>query len=93
MAGGQRTRRHVPEQRAGYATTGELEPLDGYLQADRFDLADFYPRLLDLFNYQGSYYGLPRDNDTKVIYYNRTMFADARPVATTGWLDLDRLAK
>jgi multiple sugar transport system substrate-binding protein len=70
----------------GYATTGQLAPLDSYLQADRFDLPDFYPRLLDLFNYQGSYYGLPRDNDTKVIYYNRTLFADAGlPPPRPGW--------
>ncbi len=39
----------------GYAARGHLAPLDEYLQRDAFDLADFYPRLLELFNYRGSY--------------------------------------
>jgi multiple sugar transport system substrate-binding protein len=79
----------------GYAARGHLAPLDGYLQQDGFELADFYPRLLELFNFRGSYYGLPRDNDTKVIYYNRAIFEDAGlepPRAGWTWTDLRNLA-
>ncbi len=60
-----------------YVVTGELEPLDGYIQRDGVTLGDFYPALLDSFRAQGRLYGLPRDNDTKVIYYNKTLFDDA----------------
>jgi multiple sugar transport system substrate-binding protein len=79
----------------GYAGSGHLEPLDPYLRRDHFDLGDFYPRLLELFNSGGSYYGLPRDNDTKVIYYNKTLFADAGldpPRSGWTWTDLRNLA-
>ena len=79
----------------GAASTGQFEPLDAYIRRDNFDLSDFYPRLLGLFNYQGSYYGLPRDNDTKVIYYNRTLFAEAGlnpPQSGWTWTDLRNLA-
>jgi multiple sugar transport system substrate-binding protein len=78
-----------------YARTGALEPLDPYIERDRFDLADFYPALLELFRYQGSYYGLPRDNDTKVIYFNKALFAQAGlepPKSGWTWTDLRNLA-
>ncbi len=77
------------------APSGELEPLDTYIQRDRFDLSDFYPRLLELFQYQGTYYGLPRDNDTKVIFYNKALFAGAGldpPKSGWTWTDLRDLA-
>jgi multiple sugar transport system substrate-binding protein len=77
------------------APSGELEALDPYLQRDRFDLSDFYPRLLEQFQYQGHYYGLPRDNDTKVIFYNRVLFEQAGlepPRSGWTWADLRRTA-
>ena len=72
-----------------YVVTGELEPLDRF--ADSAQLADFYPALLNSFRYNGQLYGLPRDNDTKVIYYNRAHFGDAglaEPGADWTWADL-----
>ena len=33
--------------------------------------------LLKNFNYDGSLYGLPRDNDTKVIFYDEDLFEEA----------------
>ena len=77
------------------APAGQLEPLDPYIQRDRFDLSDFYPRLLELFAWNGTYYGLPRDNDTKVIYYNKALFAAAGldpPRSGWTWTDLRNLA-
>ena len=79
----------------GYASEGQLAPLDAYIARDSFDLGDFYPRLLELSRYQGSYFGLPRDNDTKVIFYNRTLFQDAGlepPRGDWTWTDLRNLA-
>lgn len=69
-----------------YAARGLLENLDPYIQQDNFDINDFYPALIDSFRYKGAIYGLPRDNDTKVIFYNKTLF-DAAGLAypASGW--------
>lgn len=69
-----------------YVALGELEPIDGYVARDTYDLTDFYPALLDSFRANGALYGLPRDNDTKVIYYNKIQFAEAGiPEPSAGW--------
>jgi multiple sugar transport system substrate-binding protein len=78
------------------APSGEIEPLDDYFQRDPLDLSDFYPRLLEQFQSRGIYYGLPRDNDTKVIYYNKTLFNEAGlqpPANGWTWSDLRYLAQ
>jgi multiple sugar transport system substrate-binding protein len=78
-----------------YAANGVLENLDPYIKRDSYDLSDFYPALLKMFNYNGSVYGLPRDNDTKVIYYNKTLFDLAGvpyPSANWTWEDLRQAA-
>jgi multiple sugar transport system substrate-binding protein len=75
--------------------TGELAPLDEYVSANATQLADFYPALLEGFRVGGRLYGLPRDNDTKVIYYNRAHFQAAglpEPSADWTWEDLRRAA-
>jgi len=69
-----------------YVALGELEPVDTYIARDAVPLQDFYPGLLETFKANGRYYGLPRDNDTKVIYYNRAHFVEAGiPEPTAGW--------
>ncbi len=60
-----------------YAARGVLENLDPYVRRDALDVADFYPGLLQYNTYRGSLYGLSRDNDTKVIYYNKALFDEA----------------
>jgi multiple sugar transport system substrate-binding protein len=79
----------------GYAAEGRLAPLDPFIERDGFELDDFYPRLLELARYRGNFYGLPRDNDTKVIFYNRSLFEDAGfdpPSPDWTWTDLRNLA-
>ena len=74
-----------------YAPSGELAPLEDYVARDDVDLGDFYPALLDGFRADGHLYGLPRDNDTKVIYYNRAHFRAAglaEPDDDWTWEDL-----
>ncbi len=78
------------------AQQGMLASLEPWLARDQVDLSDFYPALLELFRYQGALYGLPRDNDTKVIYYNQAAFDAAGlpyPQAGWTWVDLRRLAR
>src|SRR5207249_2088012 len=69
-----------------YVALGELEAIDRYVERDAMQLDDFFPALLDSFRANGQLYGLPRDNDTKVIYYNRAHFAEAGiPEPAAGW--------
>jgi multiple sugar transport system substrate-binding protein len=60
-----------------YAVSGELEPIDHFVARDPSAVAEIYPALLSSFRAGSDLYGIPRDNDTKVIYYNRTHFAEA----------------
>jgi ABC-type glycerol-3-phosphate transport system substrate-binding protein len=60
-----------------YAAQGVLENLDSYIQKSGYDLKDYWPGLLDSAKYQGSVYGLPRDNEVNVLYYNKDLFDKA----------------
>lgn len=69
-----------------WAATGIVEPIDSYIQRDKLDVGDFYSGLLDAFKFNGVQYGLPRDNDTKVIYVNIDMLKEAGiSVPQVGW--------
>lgn len=63
-----------------YAAQGVLENLDPYIEAAGYDLNDYWPGLLESAKYQGSVYGLPRDIEVNIIYYNKDLF-DAAGVA------------
>ncbi|TET15599.1 MAG: ABC transporter substrate-binding protein [Dehalococcoidia bacterium] len=78
-----------------YASRGLLENLEPYIDRDNYDLTDFYPGLLRVSTYQDSLYGLARDNDTKVIFYNKTLFDEAKlsyPVCGWSWEELRQTA-
>ncbi len=69
-----------------YASKGALENLSPYIARDNFDIGDFYSGLLQYHTYKGQLYGLPRDNDTKVIFYNKDLFDNAGlPYPKSGW--------
>ena len=75
-----------------WANNGYLERIDPYIQQDKFDTSDFYAGLLDMFRYSGGLYGLPRDNDTKVVYVNTDMLHEAGlEVPQGGWTWQDLL--
>jgi multiple sugar transport system substrate-binding protein len=57
-----------------YAAKGVLEPVDTLAQQSGYDVQDFVDAELQLFRYQGKLFGFPRDNDTKVLYYNKDAF-------------------
>jgi multiple sugar transport system substrate-binding protein len=59
---------------------GCWENLDPYIEASGYDLNDYWPGLLESAKYQGSVYGLPRDIEVNIIYYNKDLF-DAAGVA------------
>ena len=53
---------------------GALMNLTPLIQKDHLDLSVYYPQLLKPFQYQGNYYGLPKDWDTITLFYNKTIF-------------------
>ncbi|MFS4448677.1 ABC transporter substrate-binding protein [Maribacter sp. 2307UL18-2] len=55
-----------------------LEPLDGFLQKDPdFDYDDFFPVFQDAFKYKGKNYGIAKDFNAYVFFYNKKMFREA----------------
>jgi multiple sugar transport system substrate-binding protein len=76
---------------------GILENIQPYIDRDKqeVNINDFYPGLLSQFRYDNALYGLPRDNDTKVIYVNLDMLKEAGiavPEAGWTWQDLRNVA-
>ncbi len=74
---------------------GILEKVQPFVDRDKLDTNDFYPGLLDLFRYDKALYGLPRDNDTKVIFVNLDMLQEAGLKVPEGgwtWQDLRQAA-
>ena len=60
---------------APLAAKGLLEPLDGYVKRDHYDLDDFYPQAVNGWGrYKGALYTIPTDIDVHAMYYNKTMF-------------------
>jgi multiple sugar transport system substrate-binding protein len=61
-----------------YAAKGVLEPVDTLAQQSGYDVQDFIDAELQLFRYGGKLFGFPRDNDTKVLYFNKDAFDEAK---------------
>ena len=74
-----------------YAAEGVLENLQPWIEKSGYDLADYWPALLESAMYEGNVYGFPRDISVEVLYYNEDIF-DAASVAypddTWTWADL-----
>jgi multiple sugar transport system substrate-binding protein len=81
-----------------YASEGTLLPLDDYLDNDSDVSRDMYfPALIEAFTYSdGQLYGIPKDWNSQVLYYNKTMFDEAGlsyPDDTWTWDDFLASAK
>ena len=74
-----------------YAATGVLENLDPYIEKSGYKLDDYWPGLLESAKFDGHVYGLPRDIDVGVLYYNKDIFKEAGvdlPTDQWTWDDL-----
>lgn len=74
-----------------FAATGVLENLDPWLEKSGFTFADYWPALPESVMVNGSVYGLPRDINVEVLYYNKSMFDEAGlayPTDAWSWADL-----
>lgn len=79
-----------------WQSRGALLNLQPYLDADPQLLADIYPITLEAYRTPDGIFGLPRDFQTIVLYYNKDMFdaaGVAYPTADWTWDDLRRAAK
>ncbi len=54
-----------------------VEPIQTYINTDKFDLSQFEPALLKYFTVENVQYGMPFNNSNPILYYNKTMFKDA----------------
>mgnify|MGYP001348811180 CR=1 FL=1 len=79
-----------------YASNGKLEPLTDFIKEDGLDLSPYPKALVDLYNYDGDQFALPKDFDTNALWYNKEMFDEAGvayPDETWEWDDLVEAAK
>jgi multiple sugar transport system substrate-binding protein len=81
----------------GYAEKGALYEIRSLLKKHGKSLPKGYTRAqLALFSYKKGVYGVPRDNDTKVIFYNKDLFRKAGvafPKSSWTYTDLRDIAK
>jgi multiple sugar transport system substrate-binding protein len=79
-----------------YQSRGVLQNLQPYIDKSPDMLKDVYPQTLAAYNLPDGYYGLPRDFQTVVLFYNKDMFDAAKvPYPTDQWTmnDLREAAK
>ncbi len=60
-----------------WASKGVLEDLTPYIEKSKFPVESYNQELLSTFTYRGRIYGFPRDNDTTVLFYNKSLFDEA----------------
>lgn len=61
-----------------YMSFAVLEPLDKFITNDNaFDNNDFFPVFKDAFVYNGKSYGIAKDFNSYVLFYNKDMFEEA----------------
>ena len=69
-----------------YQSRGVLKNLQPYLDQNPELLAGVYPQTLEAYKLDDGYYGLPRDFQTIVLFYNKDMFDAAKvPYPTADW--------
>lgn len=78
-----------------FMATGALLPLDDLMGKTGTDPDMYAPALLDAFRYDGHIYGIPKDFNTMVLYYNKAIFDEAGveyPTRDWTWEDLENAA-
>ena len=82
------------ETAPSYIRFNVLEPLNHFSQSPSFHLTDFYPALLKSFQKGDTLFGIPKDFNPYVLFYNKAMFREAgltRP--PQNWAELDAFAR
>lgn len=70
-----------------YMPLGVLKDLRPLFAEHGFNTDAYSAEMIEQFSYQGGVFGVPRDNDTMVVYYNRDLFeaAGIDPPSSAGW--------
>lgn len=78
-----------------YMSFEVLEPLDPFLEKEpSFDYNDFFPVFRDAFMYNGKNYGVAKDFNAYVLFYNKEMFEEAGlDTVPTTWEELYDFSK
>lgn len=71
---------------------GYLTQMDDLIKKNGLDTKIFYPGMLGSAVYNGATFGLPIDTGTRVLYYNKKLFADAGLQPPTKWDEVLPLA-
>ena len=75
-----------------YASNGQLMSLSGL---SGFDASDYPSSMVNLYKYDGTQYGVPKDFDTVGLWYNKAIFKAAGvayPTASWTWADFEAAA-
>lgn len=74
-----------------YVDPGVLVPLDEYIAKDKLDLSQYVDTMVNMYNYNGKQYALPKGMDTVQVFYNKAIFDKygvAYPKAGWTWDDM-----
>lgn len=80
-----------------YASKGAIMNLDKYIQKDYKDeMKQLFPVVADALTYNGSFYAMPRDVTSKVMFFNTKLFKEAGvaiPDEDWTWADFEAIAR
>ncbi len=58
-----------------YMAADALMDLTPYIEADdSIDMGNYYPGIVELYNYDNKQYAVPKDHDTIAVIYNKSIF-------------------
>ncbi|MFD0713501.1 ABC transporter substrate-binding protein [Paenibacillus sp. GCM10027626] len=78
---------YINEWTLSLAERGVLLPLDDFIAGDAsFRKQDFYPAVMEAYQFDGKQYGIPQEISPYVTYYNKDLFDQAGvPYPTDQW--------
>jgi sn-glycerol 3-phosphate transport system substrate-binding protein len=56
---------------------GVAEPVQNYIDAEKYDVSDLEPNVLAYYTVNGKQYSMPFNTSTPILYYNKDMFKQA----------------
>ena len=66
---------HGPEWFPGIVSKGIYKPIDSYLaKQPKNETADFFPRVMEQYGWEGKQYGVPASITVMTIFYNKDLF-------------------
>ncbi len=79
-----------------FASKNVVKDITSYVEKDNALVSDLFPMAIETFKYKGKIYGLPRDFNTYVVFYNKDLFDKygvSYPKSNWSWDDYLATAK